>query len=89
MGRDYYVLGGTAFADRTAIAVRPGAQAEVVSPLDLSPAVIYAYDCGAVTRWITDPVELARLRKAHPDAHVRVLATERLRAHAHSVPRPQ
>lgn len=89
MGRDIFVLGRDAYADRSVLAARPGAQAEAVSPLDLPPAVIYAYECGNITRWVTDPVELARLCRSHPEAQVRVLATEHLRAHAHSVPRPQ
>jgi hypothetical protein len=79
MGRDVYVLGRDAFADRAALATKPGAQTETVSPLDLPPAVVYAYECGDETRWITDPVEVVRLRHLHPEAQVRVLATERLR----------
>lgn len=79
MGRDIYVLGRDAFADRGAMSTRPGAQAEVISSLDLPPAMIYAYECGSITRWITDPVEVARLRMTNPDAHVRVLAMERMR----------
>lgn len=52
---------------------------QAVSTLDLPPALVFHVFCDGEDLWVTDPVELARYCRRHPEALVEILGTERLK----------